>query len=198
MAYVGEFLDMAYIRVLEVATFYTMFNLAPVGATTCSSAARRRACCAVPKTWKAICRDPIGDHFHVTDDGMLSWVEVECLGACRESQIVQFNYNFYEDLTPESFNRILDDLAAGKAVKPGPRSRSPAVRAVRRVHNFERSVDLSDQRRPRRRNAHAVAVPRPFALAKKPSQGGNVREMPAPKPPAADASTQQRPGTRRE
>ena len=61
---------------------------------------------------------------------MLSWVEVECLGACVNAPMVQINYDFYEDLTPESFNHILDDLA-GQGCEAGPADRSPAVRAGR-------------------------------------------------------------------
>jgi NADH-quinone oxidoreductase subunit E len=57
---------------------------------------------------------------HVTADGKLSWVEVECLGACVNAPVAQINYDYYEDLAPETFTKILDDLAAGKEVKPGP------------------------------------------------------------------------------
>jgi NADH-quinone oxidoreductase subunit E len=56
----------------------------------------------------------------VTKDGKFSWIEVECLGACVNAPMAQINYDYYEDLTAESFGKILDDLAAGKKVKPGP------------------------------------------------------------------------------
>ena len=118
--YVAQFLDMANIRVMEIATFYTMFNLAPVGRH------HVQLCGTTPCVLRGadklidVCHKRIGHQFDVTADGALSWVEVECLGACVNAPMAQINYDFYEDLTPESFARILDDLAAGKDVKPGP------------------------------------------------------------------------------
>ncbi len=118
--YVAEFLDMANIRVMEIATFYTMFNLAPVGRH------HVQLCGTTPCRLRGaedlidVCEKRIGHQFDVTADGALSWVEVECLGACVNAPMAQINYDFYEDLTPESFARMLDDLAAGKEVKPGP------------------------------------------------------------------------------
>ncbi|GGH20623.1 hypothetical protein GCM10007036_24310 [Alsobacter metallidurans] len=120
--YVGQMLGMPYIRVLEVATFYTMFNLEPVGkhfiqlcgTTPC----RLRGAEDIIK----VCHDRIGDQRHVTPDGQFSWLEVECLGACCNAPMVQINNDYYEDLTPESFNKLLDDLAAGRPVKKGPQN----------------------------------------------------------------------------
>ena len=118
--HVAEFLDMAHIRALEVATFYTMFNLWPVGkfhVQLCGTTpCRLRGADDLEK----ICRKRIGEQSEVTKDGKLSWVEVECLGACVNAPMAQINYDYYEDLTAESFSKILDDLAAGKKVKPGP------------------------------------------------------------------------------
>jgi NADH-quinone oxidoreductase subunit E len=118
--YVSEFLGMAHIRGLEVATFYTMFNLQPVGkfhvqfcgTTPC----RLRGADALEK----VCRSRFGEQMEVTADGKFSWVEVECLGACVNAPMVQINYDYYEDLDADSFNKVLDGLAAGKKVKPGP------------------------------------------------------------------------------
>ena len=69
---------------------------------------------------KDTCRKLIGEPNHVSADGLFSWTEVECLGACVNAPMVQINKDYYEDLTPESLTRILRDLAAGKKVKPGP------------------------------------------------------------------------------
>src|SRR4051812_37337354 len=117
---VGELLGLAYIRVLEVATFYTMFNLAPVGryhVQLCGTTpCRLRGANDLIK----VCHDRIGGEHDVTADGNFSWVEVECLGACVNAPMVQINYDFYEDLTAESFNRVLDEFAAGRTPKPGP------------------------------------------------------------------------------
>lgn len=115
-------LDMPKIRVLEVATFYTMFALEPVGkhfiqlcgTTPC----QLRGAGAI----RDVVKKRIGPERHVTDDGKFSWLEVECLGACCNAPMVQINADFYEDLTPEIMERIIDDLAAGKEVKPGPQN----------------------------------------------------------------------------
>jgi len=118
--HVADFLDMAHIRALEVATFYTMFNLQPIGkfhVQLCGTTpCRLRGADDLEK----VCRTRIGEQGEVTSDGKLSWVEVECLGACVNAPMAQVNYDFYEDLTAESLNKILDDLTAGKKVKPGP------------------------------------------------------------------------------
>ncbi len=69
---------------------------------------------------KKVCKHRIGDEHHVTADGKFSWIEVECLGACVNAPMAQINEDYYEDLTPETFEKILDQLAAGKKPKPGP------------------------------------------------------------------------------
>ena len=118
--HVSDFLGMAHIRALEVATFYTMFNLRPVGkfhVQLCGTTpCRLRGADDLEK----VCRKRIGDQGEVTKDGKFSWVEVECLGACVNAPMAQINSDYYEDLTAESFGKILDNLAAGKKVKPGP------------------------------------------------------------------------------
>jgi NADH-quinone oxidoreductase subunit E len=118
--YVADFLGMAHIRGLEVATFYTMFNLSPVGkfhVQLCGTTpCRLRGADDLEK----ICRKRIGDQGEVTKDGKFSWAEVECLGACVNAPMVQIGADFYEDLTAASFGKILDGMAAGKKPKPGP------------------------------------------------------------------------------
>jgi NADH-quinone oxidoreductase subunit E len=118
--HVAQVLGMANIRVLEVATFYTMFNLAPVGkfhVQMCGTTpCRLRGADALLD----ICHRRIGHQYDVTADGKFSWVEVECLGACVNAPMAQINYDYYEDFTPESFEKILDEMAAGRTPKPGP------------------------------------------------------------------------------
>jgi NADH-quinone oxidoreductase subunit E len=122
MEFVADRLGMAYIRVLEVATFYTMFNLEPVGRHLV------QLCGTVPchvmgaLDLKEVLRRRIGEQHHVTADGLFSWVEVECLGACCNAPMVQINADYYEDLTPDILEKLLDDLAAGRPVKPGPQN----------------------------------------------------------------------------
>ncbi|MEQ8266729.1 MAG: NADH-quinone oxidoreductase subunit NuoE [Parvibaculum sp.] len=120
--YVAGMLGMDYIRALEVATFYTMFNLSPVGEHYVQL-------CGTTPCWlrgadelKEVCRKHIGPEGQVSADGKFSWLEVECLGACVNAPMVQINADFFEDLDAASFERVLADLRAGKEVKPGPQN----------------------------------------------------------------------------
>ena len=116
---VADKLGMAYIRVLEVATFYTMFALEPVGrywiqvcgTVPCDSCGAREL--------KDMLHGRLGQPGHVDATGTFSWLEVECLGACCNAPMVQINHDYYEDLTPESLGQVLDDLAAGRPTRPG-------------------------------------------------------------------------------
>jgi len=119
---VADLLDMPYIRVLEVATFYTMFQLQPVG-----KKAHVQVCGTTPCRLRGaediikVCQSRIHhDPFHLSKDGNFSWEEVECLGACVNAPMVQINYDFYEDLTGDSLEDLFDQLAAGIEPKPGP------------------------------------------------------------------------------
>jgi NADH-quinone oxidoreductase subunit E len=118
--HVGDMLGLAHIRALEVATFYTMFNLAPVGKFHVQMCGTTPCVLRGADKLLDLCHERIGEQLHVTADGKFSWVEVECLGACVNAPMAQINYDYYEDLTPGSFAKILDDLAAGREVKPGP------------------------------------------------------------------------------
>ena len=120
MEHVAELLGMARIRVLEVATFYTMFNLAPVGQFHVQLCGTTPCMLRGSDALKGICERRIGEQLHVTDDGKFSWIEVECLGACVNAPMAKINYDYYEDLTPASFEKVLDELAAGRTPKPGP------------------------------------------------------------------------------
>jgi NADH-quinone oxidoreductase subunit E len=117
--YVADLLGMASIRVLEVATFYTMFQLSPVGRK-----AHVQVCGTTPCMLRGsdelfeVCRRRI--HHDASADGDLSWEEVECLGACVNAPMVLIGSDTYEDLTPETFGKVLDGIAAGKPPKPGP------------------------------------------------------------------------------
>jgi NADH-quinone oxidoreductase subunit E len=118
--HVAEVLGMARIRVLEVATFYTMFNLEPVGTYHVQLCGTTPCMLRGSEELKKVCQRRIGNQHHVTADGKFSWIEVECLGACVNAPMAQINYDYYEDLTPETFEKVLDQLAAGRAPKPGP------------------------------------------------------------------------------
>ena len=118
--FVADILAMPHIRVLEVATFYTMFNLAPVGKVHVQLCGTTPCRLRGADELEKICRHRIGDQMHVTADGKFSWVEVECLGACVNAPMVQVGSDFYEDLDAASFNKILDEFAAGRTPKTGP------------------------------------------------------------------------------
>jgi NADH-quinone oxidoreductase subunit E len=118
--YVADILGMPYIRVLEIATFYTMFNLEPVGKYLVQLCGTTPCMLRGAEDIKKVCQRRIGDQEHVSADGLFSWREVECLGACVNAPMAQINYDYYEDLTPENFGKLLDNLAAGKNPKPGP------------------------------------------------------------------------------
>jgi NADH-quinone oxidoreductase subunit E len=116
---VAQMLGMPFIRVLEIATFYTMFNLAPVGRFHVQMCGTTPCLLAGSNAIKEILLRRIGEQGKVTADGMFSWLEVECLGACCNAPMVQINEDYYEDLTPRNFAKLLDDLAAGRPVKIG-------------------------------------------------------------------------------
>jgi NADH-quinone oxidoreductase subunit E len=118
--YVADLLGMAHIRALEVATFYTMFNLSPVGKFHVQFCGTTPCRLRGADDLEKVCRARIGEQGEVTADGKFSWVEVECLGACVNAPMVQINADYYEDLTADTFNKVLDAMAAGKKVTPGP------------------------------------------------------------------------------
>ena len=120
--YVAEFLDMPHMRAMEVATFYTMFNLEPVGEHFVQLCGTTPCWLRGAENLKDVCRKIIGEQNTVTEDGKLSWLEFECLGACVNAPMVQINDDFYEDLTAEWFEKILLDLKRGDTVIPGPQT----------------------------------------------------------------------------
>jgi NADH-quinone oxidoreductase subunit E len=122
LRYVGELLDMPYIRVYEIATFYTMFNLSPVGKYFVQLCGTTPCMLRGAEDMKAVCRKIIGPERKVTADGLFSWMEVECLGACVNAPMVQINKDYFEDLTTDSFTTLLMKLKGGVGVKPGPQS----------------------------------------------------------------------------
>ena len=121
---IAAMLDMAPIRVLEVATFYTQFQLAPVGAK-----AHIQVCGTTPcrlrgaETIIKICKSRLAEHpFELSADGDFSWEEVECLGACVNAPMVAVGSDTYEDLDETSFNALIDGFKAGKPPAPGPQN----------------------------------------------------------------------------
>ena len=124
MEYVAAMLGMAYIRVLEVATFYFMFQLHPVGSVAHIQVCGTTSCmiCGA-EDLIGVCKEKIAKNAHdLSDDGKFSWEEVECLGACANAPMAQIGKDYYEDLTTARLGEIIDEMAAGGVPVPGPQS----------------------------------------------------------------------------
>ncbi|NDH25788.1 MAG: NADH-quinone oxidoreductase subunit NuoE [Rhodobacteraceae bacterium] len=122
--YVADLLGMAYIRALEVASFYFMFQLEPVGSVAHIQVCGTTSCmiCGA-EDLIAVCREKIAPNPHqISADGKLSWEEVECLGACANAPMAQIGKDYYEDLTAERFGEMIDAMKAGQTPKPGPQN----------------------------------------------------------------------------
>src|SRR6202163_3051712 len=121
---VADLLKLPYIRALEIATFYTMFQLQPVG-----KKAHVQVCGTTPCRLRGagdiieVCQSRIHrDPSHLSKDGSFSWEEAQCLGACVNAPMVLIWKDTYEDLTKESFGKVLDGFASGNPPKPGPQN----------------------------------------------------------------------------
>lgn len=121
---IADMLGMAYIRVLEVASFYFMFQLQPTGSVAHVQICGTTSCmiCGA-EDLIAVCKEKIAPKpYTLSEDGKFTWEEVECLGACTNAPMAQIGKDYYEDLTADGFAQMLDDLAAGKLVTPGPQN----------------------------------------------------------------------------
>jgi len=124
LEYVADMLGMAYIRALEVASFYFMFQLQPTGSVAHVQVCGTTSCmiCGAESLIE-VCQEMIAGNAHeVSADGKFSWEEVECLGACSNAPMVQIGKDFYEDLTPEMLRDILTRLGKGEVPLPGPQN----------------------------------------------------------------------------
>jgi NADH-quinone oxidoreductase subunit E len=122
--YVAAMLGMAYIRALEVATFYFMFQLQPVGTVAHIQICGTLSCmiCGA-EDLISVCKEKIAAKAHdLSADGKFSWEEVECLGACANAPMAQIGKDYYEDLTADRLREMLDEMAAGKVPVPGPQN----------------------------------------------------------------------------
>lgn len=181
---IAGMLNMPFIRVLEVATFYTMFNLQPVGTLV-------QVCTTTPCWLRGsdavvdACKKHIHPHEKtLSDDGRFSWMEVECLGACVNAPMLQIGSDFYEDLDGPLTEQLIADLKAGRAPKVGPansrRSSEPEGGATTLTDGALYDGSIIGR--------YTVAAPQPAltdAEAKKPTQAASDREAPKQKPPGA-------------
>ena len=120
MKYIANILDMPYIKVYEVATFYTMYNLAPVGEyyfQVCTTTP-----CMLRGAYKLVdvCKKKISQNeSEISKDGKSSWMEVECLGACVNAPMIQINDDYFEDLDSQKLEKIIDQIINNQKPKPG-------------------------------------------------------------------------------
>ena len=116
---IAKLLEMPPIRVLEVATFYTMFQLHPVGKHHLQVCGTTPCMLRGSEELKAVCKRRIGPAHTVTADGLFSWEEMECMGACVNAPIVAIHDYYHEDLSPDAFEALMDKLARGEKIEPG-------------------------------------------------------------------------------
>ncbi len=210
--YVADMLGMDYIRALEVATFYFMFQLKPVGSVAHFQICGTLSCMIMgAPDLIAICKERIAPTPHtLSPDGRFSWEEVECLGACANAPMAQIGKDYYEDLTPEAFIALLDEFDAGRVPVPGPQNGRYAAEPLsglttltehesgRTQYNasVQRAVDLGDTIKridgtevplsaPWQRKGGGEKAPKPAKAARKPAK--------AAKPAKKSATTGTRP-----
>ena len=120
MKYIAKYLDMPYIKVYEVATFYSMYNLSPVGkyfVQVCTTTP-----CMIRGAYKLVeaCKEKLSKNQNtLSNDGKCSWVEVECLGACVNAPMMQINEDYFEDLDKEKTSKIFDKILNDENIEPG-------------------------------------------------------------------------------
>ncbi|MDP2780019.1 NADH-quinone oxidoreductase subunit NuoE [Devosia sp.] len=178
---IADMLGMAYIRVLEVATFYTQFQLQPVG-----TRAHIQVCGTTPCMLRGagdlieICKSKIHhDPHHLNADGTMSWEEVECAGACVNAPMVAIYHDTYEDLTAERFEEIVDAFAAGQGhtIKPGPQ--------VERLHSAAEGGQTTLLVKPTaKREKFIPPAPPPEAAAPAPTTAAKPKDVTAESAPA--------------
>jgi NADH-quinone oxidoreductase subunit E len=186
MEYVADMLGMAYIRVLEVATFYTMFQLSPVG-----TKAHVQVCGTTPCMLRGandlieVCKRKIHDQpHHRNADGTLSWEEVECLGACVNAPMVQVWKDTYEDLTPESLEELINAWASDKKTTPGPQNGRTNSMALGGASTLTDKALYRGQREFKRMEAPPPPPPAPTTPV--------AAAAPAPKPKMVEKSKPER------
>ncbi len=192
--HIADMLGMAYIRALEVATFYFMFQLQPVGSVAHVQVCGTTSCmiCGA-EDLIGVCREKIAAQPHaLSADGKFSWEEVECLGACANAPMVQIGKDYYEDLTAEKLGWILDELAAGRVPTPGPQNgrftSEPAsgltsLEGARdEAHNGSVALAVSLGDTVKRIDGTEVPILTPWLDSGKPAKPKSTRKGVAPEP----------------
>ena len=196
--HISDMLGMAYIRGLEVATFYFMFQLQPVGSVAHIQVCGTTSCmiCGA-EDLMAVCREKIAAQPHeLSADGRFSWEEVECIGACANAPVVMVGKDYYEDLTADRLRWLLDEFAAGRVPMPGPQNgrftSEPAGGLTSldgprdEAHNASvaRALELGDT--IKRIDGTEAPILTPWLDTTRPAKPATTRKGPAPEPkPAA-------------
>lgn len=191
--YIADMLGMEHIRAMEVATFYTMFLLQPVG-----KKAHIQVCGTTPCRLRGaddlfeVCKHRIAhDPFEVSADGNFSWEEVECLGACVNAPMALIWKDTYEDLTPEALEKIIDGFASGNPPKPGPQNgRQFSAPEGGPTTLTDAAIYATQSKASEPQNDGAALTD---SKAKKPGAAASNREAPEPKPPLSKASADKKP-----
>ena len=138
--YIAKYLSMPYISVYEIATFYTMYNLAPVGKHFIQICTTTPCLIRGADKIVKICKEKISSNENeISKDNNCSWMEVECLGACVSAPMIQINDDYYEDLDEKSTREILDSLIKNKPLKPGSyRGRKNTAPEKSKISNGEK------------------------------------------------------------
>ncbi|WP_299653961.1 NADH-quinone oxidoreductase subunit E [uncultured Tateyamaria sp.] len=197
---VADMLGLAYIRALEVASFYFMFQLQPVGSVAHIQVCGTTSCmiCGA-EDLVAVCKDKIASKAHqLSADGKFSWEEVECLGSCANAPMAQIGKDYYEDLTAARMGEIIDELAAGNVPTPGPQNGRFAAEPLGGLTSlkdfdsghtkYNASVQLATDIGDTVKRIDGTEVPllAPWGKANAPD-AGNVNEEPAKDKPVAKA-----------
>jgi NADH-quinone oxidoreductase subunit E len=180
MEEVGRMLDMPFIRVYEIATFYTMFQLAPVG-----KKAHIQVCGTTPcmlrgsEDLMAVCKRKIAEQPHtLSEDGDFSWEEVECLGACVNAPMIQIFSDTYEDLSPEAMEELLEKIARGQKIEPGPQVDRITSAPEGGLTSLNGEV-VPEKKAAPRKAAPAKTAPAKAAPAKKATKAAPAKTTPA-------------------
>ena len=154
IAYVASYLSMPEIRAFEVATFYTMFNLEPVGKNFIQVCGTTPCMLRGSEDLINVCKNHLGiESRQVTSDGEFSWLEVECLGACVNAPMVQINDDYYTDLDAEKFKKLLKDLKSGQKVHAGSCRERQGSAPEGGLTTLTADIAQKSKAKPRGRNA---------------------------------------------
>ncbi|MBY5932229.1 NADH-quinone oxidoreductase subunit E [Tateyamaria omphalii] len=204
---VADMLDLAYMRALEVASFYFMFQLQPVGSVAHIQVCGTTSCmiCGA-EDLVAVCKDKIAPKAHqLSADGKFSWEEVECLGSCANAPMAQIGKDYYEDLTAARMGEIIDELAKGEVPTPGPqngRYASEPLSGLTSLKDFDSghtkynasvqlATDIGDT--VKRIDGTEVPLLAPWGKANAAASASNTNEKPVSKAPPKEKKSKAKP-----